>query len=194
MSERSRNGTEPPKDLLAVFQRTRELNGRLTALEEKNLDNRIAELAVVVEKLAEKPESKGSGVWNWAAMTPPQQLSAWEYLLGWMETILKARYPYAYTQLRLTRCWHEHPDAVEELTSLCTTWLWAYQDPESGPVRVAEWLDRWLPACVRHVSKILGECETGHQELMRHGDPGLSSDSLDAHVQSLRDKVAHQGG
>jgi hypothetical protein len=181
---------EPGKDVLALAKRTRELGERVRVLEEQKLAENLEELALVVRKLAEKPESKGSGVWNWASMTPEQQLAAWEYLLGWMDTILLTRFPTAYKEILRAPCWFQHPDAVEELTSLCTTWLWAYTDPEAGPVRTGEWLDRWLPACERHMGKILKRCEgQSHVDPLQYVRETPRAE-LDAMLNGLRARAA----
>ncbi|MET7621806.1 hypothetical protein [Streptomyces sp. NPDC005408] len=195
MSEASRNGTEPPKDIAAMFKRTRDLSDRIGALEEQKLGDRLAELALVVQKLADKPESQSGGVWNWSGMTPGQQASAWEYLLAWMETILKGRFPSSYEEMLRAGCWHEHPDVVEELTSLCTTWLWSYQDKEAGPLRTAEWLDRWLPACVRHVKLILENCSPQHTPpLQRHDRAMTQVEALQQRIAALKAQAAQPGG
>jgi hypothetical protein len=47
---------------------------------------------------------------------------------------------------------------VESLTGLMCAWHWAFADSESGPLRVAEWLGRWLPDGVRQGRFILEGC------------------------------------
>lgn len=170
MSERSRGPAESSRDVLAVWEKTRTLssrldkvNERLESLEELNLPELVADLALTVKKLTEKPDSPKVAVWNWLAMSPQQQAQAWEILLDWMMKTFRVRYPRSFQQMLgydqwAMSCWHLHPDMVESLTSLMGSWHWAFSDPESTPLRTAEWLGRWLPDAVRQGQFILANC------------------------------------
>ncbi|MFF8432431.1 hypothetical protein ACF07Y_46435 [Streptomyces sp. NPDC016566] len=194
MSERSRGPAEQPRDVLALWERTRTLgqrleqvDKRLDGLEELGLPDVVADLALTVKKLTEKPEAQKAAVWNWASFTPQQQAQAWEILLDWMADTFRVRYPRAFSEMLgyakgPISCWHLHEDMVESLTGLMGSWHWAFSDPESGPLRVAEWLDRWLPGAVRQGQFILASCKvqpdsaspyTGHKNPLdnRRTDP-----------------------
>jgi hypothetical protein len=175
---------EPPKDVLALARLVTEvrqrldalersgqvaelagLTRRLEAIESQNLGENLRRLAQTVAEQAETKAEKRSQVWNWATMTADQQRMAWEILLRWRREVLAVRYPAAYRQIR-RRCWYQHPDVVEELTTLYTTWNWAYMDPETTPPRAAEWLDHWLPKGIERIVHLLRQCS-----MTRHADP-----------------------
>ncbi|MER6138309.1 hypothetical protein [Streptomyces sp. NPDC001815] len=170
MSERSRGPAESSRDVLALWEKTRGLgnqldgvNKRLESLEEFDLPDRVANLALTVKKLTEKPDSPKVAVWNWLAMPPQQQAQAWEILLDWTMGTFRVRYPRSFQEMLgydqwAVSCWHLHPDMVESLTSLMGSWHWAFSDPESTPLRTAEWLGRWLPDAVRQGKFILANC------------------------------------
>ncbi|MGW4623481.1 hypothetical protein [Streptomyces sp. NPDC004592] len=171
MSERSRGAAEPSRDTLAVWERTRDLgkrldgvNERLESLEGFNLADRVADLALTVKRLTEEPEAPKFAVWNWNTMSPQQQAQAWEILLDWTMKTFRVRYPRSFQEMLgynrwAVSCWHLHPDMVECLTGLMFSWNWAFTDPESGPLRVAEWLGRWRSEAVREGKFILSGCD-----------------------------------
>ncbi|MFI9824593.1 hypothetical protein ACIHFC_29690 [Streptomyces sp. NPDC052013] len=77
MSEQSRGPAEPPRDVLAMWERTRSLgkridgvDERLQALEGFNLPDALADLALTVKKLTEKPEAQKFAVWDWSTFNP----------------------------------------------------------------------------------------------------------------------------
>ncbi|MFG3158107.1 hypothetical protein ACGF7W_39410 [Streptomyces sp. NPDC048219] len=162
--------SDQPKEFKAVWERTRELgqgldevNTRLDTLEEQKLAERLQELSLVVKKLADKPEADAAPVWNWNTFTPQQQADAWDVLMQWVEGTFRARWPRSYKEMlgyadRHSSCWWQHPDMVESLTSLMWSHHWAFLDAEAGPLRVAEWLGRWLPDAVRQGKFIMEEC------------------------------------
>ncbi|MET7843673.1 hypothetical protein ABZT45_34730 [Streptomyces sp. NPDC005356] len=173
MSERSRESAEPPRDVLALWERTRGLgkdlskvDERLGALEGQKLGDAITELSLVVKKLAqraEKPDPATLPVWNWQLMSGQEKAEAWNELLTWTWNTFRVRYPTAFRDMlgygrREVSCWHLHTDVVEVLTGLMHAWHWAYSDPESGPLRVPEWQGRWLADAVRQGKNILEHC------------------------------------
>lgn len=163
--------SDQPKEFKAVWERTRELgqgldevNNRLDTLEEQKLGERLQELSLVVKRLTEKPEASAPPVWNWNTFTPQQQADAWDVLMQWVEGTFRARWPRSYKEMlgyadRPSSCWWQHPDMVESLTSLMWSHHWAYLDAEASPLRVAEWLGRWLPDAVRQGKFIMEECK-----------------------------------
>lgn len=180
---------DQPKETKAVWERTRELgrqldevNGRLETLEGQNLADRIQELSLVVKKLADKPKSEAPAVWNWNTFDPQQQANAWEVLMRWVEGTFRVRWPRSYKEMlgyseRPSSCWWQHPDMVESLTSLMWSHHWAFLDAEASPLRVAEWLGRWLPDAVRQGKFILDECKGGSQH--RDGGNGHKPDPFE---------------
>ncbi|MEG9552211.1 hypothetical protein V5N34_29475 [Streptomyces baarnensis] len=179
---------DQPKEMKAVWERTRELgrqmdevNGRLETLEGQNLANRIQELSLVVKKLAEKPKSDAPAVWNWSTFDPQQQANAWDVLMQWVEGTFRVRWPRSYKEMlgyteRNSSCWWQHPDMVESLTSLMWSHHWAFLDKEASPLRVAEWLGRWLPDAVRQGKFILEECKN---DFSRDGGNGHKHDPFE---------------
>lgn len=198
MSEQAREPAEPPKDVKAVWERTRTLNKRLTAIEEQKLDERVAELSIVVTRLSEKqaPKAAGAGVWNWSAMTPGQKAKAWRFLLEWTEKVFRPRYPRSYHQMLgyggYDSCWYKHPDMVELLSGLLASWNWAYTDPETSPLRVAEWLDRWLPGAVRQGKFILAGCKNGSHRDPMEDMPAMPNDELLKQIAELEEMEAQR--
>lgn len=206
MSERSRGPAEPPRDVLALWERSRDLgkrldgvNERLEALEGFDLPDTVADLALTVKKLTEKPQAPKVAVWNWLAMNPQQQANAWEILLDWTMNTFRVRYPRSFQQMLgydrwSVSCWHLHPDMVESLTGLMCSWHWAFSDPESGPLRVVEWLGRWLPDAVRQGKSILESCDLdprpdnpyqGHKHPLQHKRTDPPPDLLQ-HIHMLK--------
>ncbi|MFD8851550.1 hypothetical protein [Streptomyces sp. NPDC059604] len=200
-----------PKEMRAVWERTRELGqgldearnrldtlegqnlgDRLGVLEGQGLADRIEELSLVVKRLADKPESTPAAVWNWNAFTPDQQASAWDVLMEWVEVVFRARWPRSYKEMlgymeRPTSCWWQHPDMVESLTSLMMSHHWAYLDKEASPLRVAEWLGRWLPDAVRQGKHVLAECTSGHKpDLFAGKSLRADYEEVRKHVHMLR--------
>ncbi|WP_432071261.1 hypothetical protein [Streptomyces sp. AA1529] len=167
--------TDQPKETKALWERSRDLgqrldkvNERLETLEGQNLADRVQELSLVVKKLADKPKSDAPAVWNWNAFTSQQQANAWDVLMQWVEGTFRVRWPRSYKEMlgyseRPSSCWWQHPDMVESLTSLMMSHHWAYLDAEASPLRVAEFLGRWLPDAVRQGKFILEECRSGYE-------------------------------
>lgn len=179
---------DQPKETKAIWERTRELgrqmgevNGRLETLEGQNLADRIQELSLVVKKLADKPKSDAPAVWNWSTFNPQQQANAWDVLMQWVEGTFRVRWPRSYKEMlgyteRNSSCWWQHPDMVESLTSLMWSHHWAFLDKEASPLRVAEWLGRWLPDAVRQGKFILEECKN---DFSRDGGNGHKHDPFE---------------
>ncbi|MFT9669346.1 hypothetical protein ACMZ5F_31315 [Streptomyces rhizosphaericola] len=199
--------TEQSKETKAVWERTRELgrqldevNGRVETLEGQNLADRIQELSLVVKKLAEKPKRGAPAVWNWNTFDPQQQANAWDVLMQWVDGTFRVRWPRSYKEMlgyteRASSCWWQHPDMVESLTSLMWSHHWAFLDEEASPLRVAEWLGRWLPDAVRQGKFILEECKNdysgsggnGHKHnLFENKKVSDDHKQLAAHVHMLR--------
>lgn len=101
-------------------------------------------------------------VW-WPDLDADEAETAWAALAAWVADVLVERYPEAARVLYA--CWHQHPEAVDQVTALHATWRAAYQDPTAPPVDAATWQDRWLPALLGHIRSALRSCErSGHVE------------------------------
>lgn len=191
--------TDQPKEIRAVWERTRALgqavetlDKRLEVLEGQGLADAVAELAQVVQRLAEEPKGAKPSVWNWGAFNPQQQAQAWEILLEWMEETFRPRWPRAYREMlgytdKPNSCWYQHPDMLEALSGLMASYHWAYSDPESGPLRVAEWLDRWLPGAVRQGQFILQDC-TGFGPDAHKADP-WENKAVEQDTEAVRRRI-----
>ncbi|WP_306324155.1 MULTISPECIES: hypothetical protein [unclassified Streptomyces] len=201
MSERSREAAEAPRDVLALWERTRTLktdlgglDGRLSSLEEYNLPDRVADLTMTVDKLARKPDPQKIPVWNWSQMDSQKQAEHWKFLVSWVWNIFKERFPSAFRDMlgysvsgAGPACWHRHEEVVESLTGLMNAWYYAFMDPESNPMRVTEWLGRWLPDAVRQGEKALAQCvkERSHQEPLENRENLAVPQDLIAHIHTL---------
>jgi hypothetical protein len=116
-----------------------DLVGRLnTAV--KNLANRI-----------DPPAGRDSrpSRWAWRHATADQASWLWAGLVPWVRWLVDT-YP---TQTRdLTPCWHQHPDAVQELTSLWAAWREAYHGTDGDRSEPAHWHDRWFPGTIHRLT------------------------------------------
>jgi hypothetical protein len=61
---------------------------------------------------------------------------------------LRHRYPLA---RKIPDCWAQHPELVEELTTLWLAWQGAFQQPDALLTAAADWHDRWLPGVLHRL-------------------------------------------
>ena len=130
------------------------------------LDGKVKHLAETVEALAEEGP-KGPPMIAWHDLDPGEAAAVRADLGKWVGEVLFSLYPSARESVR--ECWHQHPDAVTEL-SAC--WLEfrrifapaAPSKPGKPPPRrpsLADslvYLDRWLPNTLRRVKAITEKC------------------------------------
>ncbi len=91
---------------------------------------------------------------EWMSVSEPAQAVAWlSDLTVWM-TKIWVRYPNG----TMPKCWPWHPAAVTEL--LVARHLWAAATlPGQGVDALAAWHDRWRPATLVRVSRVMSGCE-----------------------------------
>jgi hypothetical protein len=130
------------------------------------LDGKVNRLAEAVGALSEG-SPKGPPMIAWHDLDPDQAAAVRADLARWVSEVLYRLYPSARESVR--DCWHQHPDAVTEL-SVC--WLefrriFAPAVPaipgKSAPRRPSladslVYLDRWLPNTLRRVKAITEKC------------------------------------
>ena len=164
-------GTDP-----GPGKRLNSVNERLEVLEGQNLADAVAGAVPDREEVGGEagfPEVRGLGLVH---VQPGTAGPSWELLLDWTMGTFRVRYPRSFTEMlgygkSAVSCWHLHPDMVESLTGLMAAWNWAFLDPESGPLRVAEWLGRWLPDAVRQGQFILANCKVEPNGVDAYGRP-----------------------
>jgi hypothetical protein len=130
------------------------------------LNGKVNRLAETVEALAEAGP-KGPPMIPWHDLEPDEAAAVRADLAQWVGQVLFAIYPSARESVR--DCWHQHPDAVTELSA---AWLefrriFAPATPaRPGPAShrrppLADslvYLDRWLPGTLRRVKVITDKC------------------------------------
>ena len=88
-----------------------------------------------------------STAWSWRELGDQGSEELWNELTDWVGWI-RHRYPVA---KKVPPCWPEHPEVVEELTSLWLAWQGAYEQPDASLTAAAEWHDRWLPGLLHRL-------------------------------------------
>jgi hypothetical protein len=130
------------------------------------LDAKVKQLVQTVEALSEG-SPKGPPMIAWHELAADEAAAVRADLATWVDRVLGPLYPSARESVR--DCWHQHPDAVTEL-SAC--WLEfrrifapatpakpgkpAVQRPSLADTLV--YLDRWLPGMLRRVKVITEKC------------------------------------
>jgi hypothetical protein len=164
-------------DVTALGKGLAELTNRVTAL------TQAADRSTVTAPPRTGPETDGDeeddaekgqeGQPDWLAATDPESAAAWlGEALTFADDVL-ARFP----QGTLPACWPVHEVAVVEVVALHRQWVDAYASADPGAV--SDLLGRWLPAAVRRLTQLLGECgiqrahqEDGHSYRVPALDPG----------------------
>ena len=118
-----------------------------------------------LEQLAEEADAVRPRIVWWPDLDAGEAETAWAAMEAWVADVLVGRYPEAARVLY--PCWHQHPEAVDQVTALHATWRAAYQNPTAPPVDAAAWQDRWLPALLGHIRSALRSCER-----RSHTEPG----------------------
>ncbi|MEU0938945.1 hypothetical protein [Embleya sp. NPDC005971] len=111
-----------------------------------------------LKRVTEEPKEPPVPVWSWATMDADKAAEAWAALSAWVRDVLQERYPTS--RAALAPCWYKHTDVVEELSALMAAWTRAFGLADSAPPGAIEWLDRWLPGCLRRVETLLQRCRT----------------------------------
>jgi hypothetical protein len=98
----------------------------------------------------------------------------------WVDQVLFPLYPSARESVR--ECWHQHPDAVTELSACWLEFRRIF--PPATPAKPGKpaarhpsladtlvYLDRWLPNTLRRVKAITEKCTGIDGHIPLHGDP-----------------------
>jgi hypothetical protein len=127
------------------------------------LDGKVTRLAQAVEALSDAGP-KGPPMIAWHDLDPDQAAAVRADLAKWVDQVLFGLYPSARESVR--DCWHQHPDAVTELSACWLEFRRIFAP--AGPGRSAArrppladtlvYLDRWLPGTLRRVKAITDKC------------------------------------
>ncbi|MCU1498238.1 MAG: hypothetical protein JWM47_2191 [Acidimicrobiales bacterium] len=101
-----------------------------------------------------------SPIW-WPALSDEDFATLRRELRGWLRDVLAARYPR--DAQRLTRCWEDHPVAVDLLTTLWVTWAAGLLARSADARDAAEWHLKWRPELIEAASEELDNCRRGHR-------------------------------
>jgi hypothetical protein len=153
------------------------------------LDDKVTRLAQTVQALAEGGP-KGPPMIAWHDLDPDEAAAARADLATWVDQVLFPLYPSARESVR--ECWHQHPDAVTELSACWLEFrrIFAPATPAQLGKRAVRrpsladtlvYLDRWLPGTLRRVKLITERCTgiDGHV-------PGLRRAAQQAAAQRAR--------
>jgi hypothetical protein len=150
------------RQLLAQAAAIAELRAVVDQLTDDTTDN-SANLVTRVEDLERAAAPRPVALtWCWRNATPRASEALWHELITWTDWI-RHRYPLA---RRIPECWHQHPEAVEELTALWLAWHGAFEDAEASLTAAADWHDRWLPGVLHRLEHgpFSLDCGNGHHD------------------------------
>lgn len=154
----------------SIDRRIAELESNLSSLVDLvgRLNSTVKKIAVRLDPPA-GPDSQPSR-WAWQHATADQASWLWSGLVPWVRWLIDT-YP---TQTRdLTPCWHQHPDAVEELTAIWAAWREAYHGADQDSSDLAHWHDRWFPDATARLTGPTGIL-TGCAHAKAHRMPNTS--------------------
>ena len=130
------------------------------------LDGKIKHLSQTVEALSQAGP-KGPPMIAWHDLDVDEAAAVRADLAKWVSEVLFPLYPSARESVR--ECWHQHPDAVTELSACWLEFrrIFAPATP-AKPAKPAPrrpsladslvYLDRWLPNTLRRVKVITEKC------------------------------------
>jgi hypothetical protein len=148
---------------------------------------RVDDLARVVQQLADtlaagNPSSAPSHVapsWLDFDTGPTDDIVAASEILAMLSAWVAGVY-LRYSDARLPDCWLWHPDVVEELLWLHTSWLSAYH-PEAPVTAVGDWHDRQRPGVAARIKAYAGMCSLeAHQPGQDRALPAPVAPTADA--------------
>jgi hypothetical protein len=131
------------------------------------LDGKVRQLAETVEALTEGGP-KGPPMIAWHDLDADEAAAVRADLAKWVDLVLFPLYPSARESVR--ECWHQHPDAVTELSACWLEFRRIFAPatparpgkpaPPRGPslADTLVYLDRWLPGTLRRVKAITEKC------------------------------------
>jgi hypothetical protein len=178
-------------DLSAVLSQLAAVTTRLERVERSSealealegLPEQFAALHAQFEELTEligaaqgdddgPPGPRISPIW-WPALSDEDWATARRELRGWLRDVLAARYPR--DAQKLTKCWEDHPLAVDLLTALWVTWAAGLLARSADARDAAEWHLRWRPDLIEAIEEELNNCRRGHQEVQVDDEDLLAS-------------------
>jgi hypothetical protein len=177
-STRSGGRTPPasPADAVAALARQVErLQAKVDGLDVESIradlhgvSTTLAGLAEEVGRLAKSCVGADDPApsWLWPAEPVDQEeaTSVLNQLLRWA-----ARVYLRYGDGALPECWLWHPEVIEELVWLRSSWHAAYHGPLASVQRAGDWHDRQRPGVVRRIRAAASSCS-----LRDHLDPAPS--------------------
>lgn len=146
-----------------------DLRGQLAVFDQRmddaGLDGmpaRIARLAQLISDSLDAATPKGPALPRWDTLEGTARDLEVARVRKWVAKVLRPAYV-AGGVYELPACWHQHEQAVAELSWLSILWRYIWDRPRPGPVgQAAEWHDRWLPGVMRRLDGLLAECKFGH--------------------------------
>ena len=146
-----------------------DLRGQLAAADQRmdtaeldSLAGRFAKLAQVVADALDAATPNGPKLPRWDLLEGAARELELARVRGWVAKVLRPGYVDG-GGYELPACWHQHEQAVAELSWLSILWRYIWDRPRPGPVgQAAEWHDRWLPGVMRRLDGLLAECKFGH--------------------------------
>jgi hypothetical protein len=159
--------TSPPADqpgsitaltiqVTALRGQVRQINARLDQAGltgEPNLAARFEELAQTVrDALSQAPA--GPPAPYWIGLDENICTAQLTELRDWVTTVLRTQYG----GYDLRDCWHQHPHAIWELSTLAAEWHRTYSRPRPDLARALDFYDRWLPGTMHRLAAITARC------------------------------------
>jgi hypothetical protein len=165
--------TDPPaapspralgESLAALAVQVADLRGQVHALNERldqaglhadlNLAARFDQLAQTVTEALDTAAPRGPVAPYWIGLDRDTHHARLADLRHWADTVLRQHYD----GYELPDCWHRHPHAIWELSTLAAEWHRIYAGARPDLARALEFYDRWLPGTMRHITGITRNC------------------------------------
>ena len=146
-----------PAGLAEEVQALRRAVGSLAGLPAQ-----VGDLARVVGDLAEQVTVVVGAVGvvaprSWLVLDPDVRV-VHQTLAGLTRWLGEVYLRYTDAAVSFPDCWLWHPDVVEELLCLMTSWRAPYCGPEASAQAAGEWHERSRPGMVRRIKTLAGNC------------------------------------
>lgn len=128
----------------------------------RGLAGQVEDLARVVGELAHKVMASTArrpvtAAPSWLDL-PPDMQTAQNVLADLVSWLGEVYLRYGDAARSFPDCWLWHPDVVEELLALMTSWRAAYHSDTATAWNAGDWHDRYRPGTVRRIKAVAGTC------------------------------------